>query len=345
MFFCLFANKVVAQTDHLLLVTSDGVRWQEVFEGADSTLLFNPKLVKDTAAYRFKYWSKNPKERRQKLMPFLWSIVANEGQIHGNRRLGSKVDMTNLTRISYPGYAELLTGRADPLIIDNHPWYDKHRNIFQFLAKKPQFEGKIGVFASWSNLYLVLNGRKANFKINAGSTKMPIRNWRKDPPPEDPKYWSPAILRTINRHDTITWRMAEEYFEQENPKVLYISLMETDLIAHKGDYGGTLDAIHRLDSLVGDLWSKMQANPEYHHRTAFFMTTDHGRGQGGFMGTWKLHNHLTRGSGQIWYATMSPDLLPLGEVFGCLEKVKAKQFANIITGLLGVDFDKKASKK
>jgi hypothetical protein len=329
---------IAGQTDHLLFVTSDGIRWQEIFEGADSALLFNPKLVKDTAAYSTKYWAKTPNERRQKLMPFLWSIVVKEGQIHGNRRIGSRVDMANQIRISYPGYAEILTGRADLRIFDNHPWYDKHPNFLQHLAKKPQFNGKIGVFTSWSNLYLVLNGRKANFKINAGSTKMPIKNWKKDPPPEDTKFWSPAILHTINRHDTITWRLAEEYFEKETPKILYISLMETDLIAHEGDYAGTLDAIHRLDSLIAVLWTKMQANPEYHNRTALFLTTDHGRGQGGFMGNWKLHNHLTRGSGQIWFAMLSPELLPLGEVVGNGNNIKAKQFASTISDLLGVDF-------
>jgi hypothetical protein len=336
--FVLFPNMIAGQTDHLLFVTSDGIRWQEIFEGADSALLFNPKLVKDTAAYSTKYWAKTPNERRQKLMPFLWSIVVKEGQIHGNRRIGSRVDMANQIRISYPGYAEILTGRADLRIFDNHPWYDKHPNFLQHLAKKPQFNGKIGVFTSWSNLYLVLNGRKANFKINAGSTKMPIKNWKKDPPPEDTKFWSPAILHTINRHDTITWRLAEEYFEKETPKILYISLMETDLIAHEGDYAGTLDAIHRLDSLIAVLWTKMQANPEYHNRTALFLTTDHGRGQGGFMGNWKLHNHLTRGSGQIWFAMLSPELLPLGEVVGNGNNIKAKQFASTISDLLGVDF-------
>jgi sterol desaturase/sphingolipid hydroxylase (fatty acid hydroxylase superfamily) len=330
-----------AQADHLLLVTSDGIRWQEVFEGADSSLLFNPKFVSDTVACRKKYWSADPEERRKKLMPFLWSTVAAQGQIHGNRKLGSQVDVANLIRISYPGYAEILTGRADPRIFDNHPWCDRNANILQDLSRHPGFSGKVGAFASWSNLYYVLNAPACDFPINAGSSRSAIKNWKKGPPPEDRKFWSPAILNTINRHDSITWRLAGEFLEQTKPAVLYISLMETDLIAHTGRYDETLDAIHRLDSLAGNLWANMQEDPEYRGRTAFFLTTDHGRGRGGFMGNWKLHNHLTAGSRQIWFAAMSPDLPARGEVTQTKGVIKAKQFARTITALVKVDFDKK----
>lgn len=327
--------------DRLLLVTSDGIRWQEVFKGADSTLLFNPKWVPDTAFYRKKYWAKTAAERRQKLMPFLWSVVEKEGQIHGNRRLGSRVRVSNPVRISYPGYAEILTGRVDPRIFDNHPWRNRSKNVLDFLAETPEFEGKTAAFASWSNLYFALGGSKTDLAVNAGSIEPCIKNWKKDPPPEHRKFWSPAILNTINRHDTITWRLADQFFEKEKPSVLYVSLMESDLEAHKGRYDRALDAIHRLDSLLGNLWQKMQSDPNYRGRTALFLTTDHGRGAGGFMSDWRLHNQLTRGSQQIWFAVMSPDLLPLGEVAGSSEKIKATQFAQTIARLLGHDFDKK----
>lgn len=327
--------------DRLLLVTSDGIRWQEVFEGADSALLFNPKWVSDTAFYRKKYWAKTAAERRQKLMPFLWSVVEKEGQIHGNRRLGSRVRVSNPVRISYPGYAEILTGRIDPRIFDNHPWRNRSKNVLDFLAKTPRFEGKTAAFASWSNLYFALGGSKTDLVVNAGSAEPCIKNWKKDPPPEDRKFWSPAILRTINRHDTITWRLAEQFFEKEKPSILYVSLMESDLEAHKGRYDRALDAIHRLDSLVGSMWQKMQSDPNYRGRTALFLTTDHGRGRGGFASDWRLHNQLTRGSQQIWFAALSPDLPPRGEVAENPQKIKAAQFARTIAEMLGLDFDKK----
>ena len=117
--------------------------------------------------------------------------------------------------------------------------------------------------------------------------------------------------------------------------------MESDLKAHKGRYDLTLDAIHGVDSLLGALWQKMQNDTNYCGRTALFLTTDHGRGHGGFMSDWRLHNHLTRGSQQIWFAAMSPDLPPIGEVSGYIEKIMAKQFARTISDLVGLGFDKK----
>ncbi len=331
------------QTDHLLLITSDGIRWQEVFAGADSALLFNPRFVSDTTAYKAKYWSPDPEERRRKLMPFLWTVVQANGQLYGNRRKGSRVDISNFIRISYPGYAEILTGRVDPLIFDNHPWRDRHSNVLQHLAKTADSSGKTAAFASWSNLYMVLDAQKCTFPVNAGSNLCPIKDWRKTPPPEDSCFWSPAILHTINRHDSITWRLASEYWQCEKPSVLYISLMETDLIAHKGHYDGYLDAMHRLDSLIGDLWEKMQEDPAFRRHTALFLTTDHGRGRGGWMGNWKVHNHLTAGSQQIWFAAMSPDLNPLGEMGDGVrtKKIKATRFAQTMATLLGQNIDQK----
>ncbi len=333
-----------SQAEHLLFVTSDGVRWQEVFEGADSALLFNCNFVADTALYRKKYWSSDPEERRRKLMPFLWKIVAAEGQLYGNRRLGSRVDMANQIRISYPGYAEILTGRANPRIVDNHPWRDRNTNVLQFLAQKPPFFENIAVFSSWSNLYFVLNAQECNFSVNAANKCTALKNGQKEPLPEDTPL-STGILHTLFRPDSITWQLAQAFLEKKKPSILYVSLMETDELAHEARYDATLDAIHTLDSLTGDLWQRMQNDPEYRGKTALFLTTDHGRGRGGFWGNWQVHNHVTAGSRGIWFAVMSPDLPPLGEVSGRHKKIKAKQFARTMAALVGVDFDKRGRGK
>jgi hypothetical protein len=46
-------------------------------------------------------------------MPFFWNEVVGMGQIHGNRNLGSNVNLTNSMWFSYPGYNEILSGAAD----------------------------------------------------------------------------------------------------------------------------------------------------------------------------------------------------------------------------------------
>jgi len=67
--FCVRAQSTV-QTRNIIIITTDGFRWQEVFKGADSAILHNPNQVKDTALMCELFWDDNVLERRKKLMPF-----------------------------------------------------------------------------------------------------------------------------------------------------------------------------------------------------------------------------------------------------------------------------------
>src|SRR5690349_9301615 len=87
--FCHAQQKV----DNIIVITTDGFRWQEVFKGMDSAIANNKKFNQGDSVYLFKnYWSNDVNERRKKLLPFLWSTIASQGQIYGNRELGNKVD-------------------------------------------------------------------------------------------------------------------------------------------------------------------------------------------------------------------------------------------------------------
>ena len=99
------------KTQNVILVTLDGMRWQEVFNGADSGYMNQQTFLKDPDV-RKKYWRPNSVEGRMALFPFLWTTV-EKGQIHGNRAADSKVNVTNKMWFSYPGYSEILTGFAD----------------------------------------------------------------------------------------------------------------------------------------------------------------------------------------------------------------------------------------
>ena len=61
---------------NLFIITIDGFRWQEIFSGADASLISNEKYTPDTATMKMMYWADNPDERRKKLMPFFWNIIA-----------------------------------------------------------------------------------------------------------------------------------------------------------------------------------------------------------------------------------------------------------------------------
>ena len=98
-------------TENIVIVTLDGMRWQEVFGGADSVLLYNKNYTKDSSGTFGKFWDHDANARRKKLFPFLWNTVVTKGQLYGNRWLGNKVDNANRYWFSYPGYNELFTGK------------------------------------------------------------------------------------------------------------------------------------------------------------------------------------------------------------------------------------------
>src|SRR5512141_3133779 len=98
-----------SKTQNVILVMIDGMRWQEVFRGADPDLLQTlgsdmPGDAKQRAELaRQRYSRATAAERRQTLMPFLWSVASSQGQLFGNRDLGSDSHVINGLNFSYPG--------------------------------------------------------------------------------------------------------------------------------------------------------------------------------------------------------------------------------------------------
>src|SRR6185436_10188105 len=108
------------KTKNVFLITTDGLRWQEMFTGAEEALLTKSNgSVSSEAGIKQQFWRETPQERRKTLLPFIWSEVATKGQIYGNKAKGSVAQITNGKKFSYPGYSEFLTGAADARIDSN----------------------------------------------------------------------------------------------------------------------------------------------------------------------------------------------------------------------------------
>ena len=97
----------------LVIITYDGLRWQEVYGGADKAVLDENRFVKDMDAFKAKYWRDTPEERREALLPFIWSYIPEHGYMLGNRNKNSKMELANRMWYSYPGYSEMFCGWAD----------------------------------------------------------------------------------------------------------------------------------------------------------------------------------------------------------------------------------------
>src|SRR5712675_1035281 len=103
------------KTRNVVLIVSDGLRWQEVFTGADRSLLDDPKggMWESADSLKKRFWDDSSSERRRLLMPFMWDVIARQGQLFGNQEAGSIARVTNGVAYSYPGYNEMLTGHPD----------------------------------------------------------------------------------------------------------------------------------------------------------------------------------------------------------------------------------------
>ncbi len=318
---------------NIIIITTDGFRWQEVFRGADSNILHNPNQVKDTALMCEQYWDDNLMERRKKLMPFFWNVIAKKGQLSGNRDLQSEVNVKNLYKISYPGYNEILTGSADRTLIPNLAIKNKNINILEWLNSREAYKGKVVAFSSWNIMPYILAESENGLPVNSGyemlneaedSVNMLINQVQQN-----------VTKKTHCRFDMLTFGSAKRYLEEEHPKVLFLSLGETDEFAHKGEYDHYLQKAHQFDEMVAELWYFVQTDPFYKNNTTFIITTDHGRGKKPT--NWNAHGFWVGGSGQTWLATLGQGIAPTGEIKQ-KEQIYASQIAATISQLLGEKF-------
>lgn len=327
------------RTRNVVLIVTDGLRWQEVFTGADP-LLLNDKAGGSwtpVAELRQKYWSDDPNERRRLLMPFLWDTVAKQGQIFGNQALGSKAEVTNGKWFSYPGYNEMISGVADARIDKNEFGPNPNETVFEWLNKEPGLAGKVEVFGTWNTFHDIFNDARSHLPVRSGATLI-------DPADGSPRsrlllelYRTTTRLEEQDPFDSFVYEALSDHLKAHRPRVLFVGFGDTDNWAHSGRYDAVLDTAHNVDLFVGRLWRQMQAIPQYRNQTTFIITTDHGRGGG--LSEWKEHGIQEQGSGNIWVAVIGPDTPPLGERRN-VPTVTQAQLAATVAAFVGRDYRK-----
>lgn len=328
-------DKIQAQTktENIILVTLDGLRWQEVFGGADSTLLKNKNYTRDYDGTSASFWNDNLEVRRRMLFPFIWNVVAQNGQLHGNRNAGSKVNVANPYQFSYPGYNEMLTGYPDPTVNSNDKVMNKNTNVLEFINQQKEFKGKVAVFSSWDAFPYILNEPRSGIYVNSDTDTINFKNSNLKLI-NDLQFLTPRPVGV--RPDVITYMAAREYFKAYRPRVLYVAFDETDDLAHAGEYDQYLKSAHAEDAMLADIWNIVQSNPQYKNKTTLIITCDHGRGDA-IKDQWKDHGQNVKDSGETWLAVIGPDTKTLGEV-KTTEQLYQRQYAATIAALLGLEF-------
>jgi len=333
-----FCNAQNAKDTKVILITLDGFRWQELFTGADSLLVANSEYVSDTTDLKDRFWLEDPKARREALMPFFWKDVAKMGQIHGNRMLGSKVDLTNKMWFSYPGYNEILTGKADDARIDsNDKIPNPNTTILEIANNDSKYKDKVVAFGSWDVFPYIVNEERSGVPVNAGfelaqgSDLTEREKFLNELQPVIPSPW-PAV-----RLDAFTQHYALEKMKKDHPEFVYIAYGETDDFAHDGEYDSYLKSAHTTDTLIEQLWNFTQNDDFYKDSTLFIITTDHGRGTQP-LESWKGHGSDVKGAGSVWMVVFGKGVTPKGEVKQ-QEHLYSNQIAPTVLKVLGLKAD------
>ncbi len=330
---CAFA----AKTQNIVLIVSDGLRWQEIFTGADASLIAD-KTGENWVAesqLRQRYWRADPDARRALLFPFLWGTVARQGQIFGNRRRGSDAHVTNGKAFSYPGYNEMSTGYPNDAITSNEYGPNPNASVFEWLNNMAELRGHVAIYGTWSIYDDIFNKARSGLVMQTGwSYPRSAAETPRD-----------ALLRelfaTTTRFDeedvgnSFLQVLLLDYVKSAQPRVLFVGYGETDNWAHQGRYDLVLDSAHRFDYFVKQLWDTMQSMPRYRGTTTFIITTDHGRGSG--LSQWKEHGVEEPGSENIWIAVMGPDTAARGER-AHVAPVTQAQIAATVAAFIGKDY-------
>jgi len=325
------------KTRNVVLIVSDGLRWQEIFTGADPSLLNekNGGIWDKERDLRREFWRVDADARRQALFPFLWTTVATRGQIFGNQAKGSIARVTNGLAFSYPGYNEMLTGRADPRINSNQFGPNPNPTVFEWLNGLPELHGRVSVYATWETFKDIFNVRRSNLPLQVGWD--PPYSGRLTPRQEllNQLYRSTTRLDDGDVYNAFLQIPLLDSLRQHQPRVLFVGYGETDNWAHAGRYDLLLHSAHLFDHFVEELWQTLQGLPAYRDQTTFIITTDHGRGSGPI--DWKEHGVEQPGSENIWIAVLGPDTPPLGERTHTAP-VSQAQIAATVAALLGKDY-------
>ena len=324
--------------ENIIVVTTDGLRWQELFTGMDSALANNAAFNQNQKNYLYEtYWHEDPEERRKKLLPFIWGHFAANGQLYGNRAYNNFANVTNSHWFSYPGYNEMFTGFVDTAINTNSYPDNPNLNVLEFINNQPGYKNKVAAFGSWEAYGRILRKKTSGFPVMAAFDTIDWKN----------ATYAERMINAMKQDahrpkddhgcpDVFTHYQAMEYLKTRQPKVLYIAYLETDDWAHAGKYSYYLKAAQQVDAWLQELWSFIQSTPAYKNKTALLITTDHGRGDIN-KAQWTSHGSKIEGAGEIWLGVMGPGIPAKGEVTAAMQLYQ-KQIAQTIAYLLAFNF-------
>jgi hypothetical protein len=273
----------------IVVVTLDGVRWHEVFDGVDPVLARERGLPAEAVV------------GAAELMPNLHAIIDTHGVALGAPGHGAMINASGPNFVSLPGYAELLSGHRATACRDNQCQGAGTRTIIDELAAGTTLEhSDVAVVTSWAEIARVASstapsawissGRhggatRAAFAQDAEERELLVRGETAGPAPGNGDF----------RPDALTADLALHHLQTHPTRFLFVGLGEPDEYGHQGNYAGYLDSLRRADTRIAEIDLELQRLASRGTRTALFITADHGRAD-----TFNEHGSKFPESARVW---------------------------------------------
>jgi hypothetical protein len=213
---------LTAKPAPVVLITVDGVRWQDVYSAVDESLGFG-------GGY----------------MPVLRDMVTHKGAMLGAPGHG-RIDASGPNFVSMPGYTEIFTGRV-PSCTDNDCGRPEHATFLEELAARG---ANVAVFASWEKVGQAVSHTPPLFFVSAGrpdgDTQSPFPGGGAYRPDESTMELSLSYLRD-NQPDVLVISLGDtdEYAHHGNLRGYNAALTRVDqfigrvneTLSHMGERG------------------------------------------------------------------------------------------------------------
>ena len=227
-------------SDIVVVLTWDGVRWQEIVHGID------PQLERRLG--RRVHDNRSPAA----LVPNLYGLASSDGVLLG--RDEAPIFASSPSTISLPGYSEIFSGRSPWCGNNDCPATRQPTLLDQWQMARPGTS--MAVITSWSRIPRVAARDLAAISVSSGTGADDYRP------------------------DRATAAIALAYLQAHTPDFTFIGLGDTDEYAHHGDYDGYLSALSYADETLGAVQRWLDMQRRRGHRTLLIVTADHGRSSG-----------------------------------------------------------------
>lgn len=256
---------------NVFLLTLDGVRSHEFFEGTSSYYFNRRKIEKDERGVIFEK---------------LWQIHVHKGALYGNNGFGGRYKINSKVAVSLPSYQAMMLGKSTDCKSNGCDRISEISLPERIQRELSLSENELAIFASWSGISRAIESGEESLTSSIGvegfddGTNDSIFRELSNAATTDIPKWSGA------KKDKYTIEMALHYLEKHCPRFLYLSLDDSDEYGHLKDYPNYVKSLSSYDDLIDRIIKKLSNMNEYGKNTTLLVTTDHSRGP---FFLWKTH--------------------------------------------------------